>query len=80
MEHAGLDPDRVVVAGDTGNDASMFLEFDRGVVVANAKPELLELARDLGDDRVYCARKPYAAGVEEGLEHYGLLDGAAAAE
>lgn len=79
VEHAGLDPDRVVVAGDTGNDASMFLEFDRGVVVANAKPELLGLARDLGDGRVYCARKPYAAGVEEGLEHYGVLDGGASA-
>jgi sucrose-6F-phosphate phosphohydrolase len=75
VEHVGLDPERVVVAGDTGNDASMFIEFDKGVVVANAQPELLELARDLGDGRVYCARQPYAAGVEEGLEHYGLLDG-----
>jgi len=74
VEHVGLDPERVVVAGDTGNDASMFLEFDKGVVVANAKPELLELARDLGDSRVYCARQPYAAGVEEGLEHYGVLE------
>jgi len=75
VEHVDLDAERVVVAGDTGNDASMFLEFDKGVVVANAKPELLELARDLGDDRLYCARQPYAAGVEEGLEHYGVLDG-----
>jgi sucrose-6F-phosphate phosphohydrolase len=74
VEHVGLDPNRVVVAGDTGNDASMFLEFDRGVVVANAQPELLQLARQLPDRRVYCARQPYAAGVEEGLEHYGVLD------
>jgi sucrose-6F-phosphate phosphohydrolase len=79
VEHEGLDPERVVVAGDTGNDASMFLEFNRGVVVANAKPELLELARDLGDPRVYCAGQPYAAGVEEGLEHYGVLDGSVSA-
>jgi sucrose-6F-phosphate phosphohydrolase len=71
----GLDGDRVVVAGDTGNDASMFLEFERGVVVANAKPELLEFARQVVDGRVYCARQPYAAGVEEGLEHYGVLEG-----
>jgi sucrose-6F-phosphate phosphohydrolase len=75
VEHVGLDSERVVVAGDTGNDASMFLEFDKGVVVANAKPELLELAQDLGESRAYCARQPYAAGVEEGLEHYGVLDG-----
>lgn len=79
VEHEGLDPERVVVAGDTGNDASMFLEFEKGVVVANAKPELLELARDLGEGRVYCARQQYAAGVEEGLEHYGVLDGAVSA-
>jgi sucrose-6F-phosphate phosphohydrolase len=74
VEQQKLDPARVVVAGDTGNDASMFREFDKGVVVANAKPELLELARGLGQSRVYCARQPYAAGVEEGLEHYGVLD------
>jgi len=79
VEHVGLDPERVVVAGDTGNDASMFLEFGKGVVVANAKPELVELARDLGGSRAYCARQPYAAGVEEGLERYGVLDGAASA-
>jgi sucrose-6F-phosphate phosphohydrolase len=75
VAHLGLDSDRVVVAGDTGNDASMFLEFKRGVVVANAKPELLEFAQQVGDGRVYCARQPYAAGVEEGLDHYGVLAG-----
>jgi sucrose-6F-phosphate phosphohydrolase len=74
IEQQGLDPMRVVVAGDTGNDASMFLEFDEGVVVANAQPELLQLARELGEGRVYCARRPHAGGVEEGLEHYGVLD------
>ena len=76
VEQQGLQPEHVVVAGDTGNDASMFQEFGRGVVVANAKPELLGLARKLGEDRVFCASRPYAAGVEEGLEHYGVLDGA----
>ena len=73
VEQLGLDADRVVVAGDTGNDASMFQEFDRGVVVANAQPELKELADTLGADRVYRARQPYAAGVEEGLQQYGVL-------
>ncbi len=72
--HQGLDPDRVVVAGDTGNDASMFREFTRGVCVANAQPELLAACRALGDGRVYFARQPYAAGVEEGLVYFGVLD------
>jgi mannosylfructose-6-phosphate phosphatase len=74
IEQQGLDAERVVVAGDTGNDASMFVEFDHGVVVANAQPELLQLARELGEGRVYCAGLPHAGGVEEGLEHYGVLD------
>lgn len=71
--HLGLDSERVVVAGDTGNDASMFREFERGVVVANAQPELAALAGSMGDGRVYRASQPYAAGVEEGLERYGVL-------
>jgi sucrose-6F-phosphate phosphohydrolase len=68
-----LDAERVVVAGDTGNDASMFEEFGRGVAVANAQPELLELVQSLDGGRVYCAGLPYAAGVEEGLRYYGVL-------
>lgn len=74
VDQRGLSPDRVVVAGDTGNDATMFEEFHQGVVVANAQPELLDLAGRLGDQRVYRARLPHAAGVEEGLEHFGVLD------
>jgi sucrose-6F-phosphate phosphohydrolase len=73
VEHCGLSPDRVVVAGDTGNDATMFELFHKGVVVANAQPELVALAESLGDGRAYRARQPYAAGVEEGLEYFGVL-------
>jgi sucrose-6F-phosphate phosphohydrolase len=68
-----LDAEHVVVAGDTGNDATMFAEFRRGIVVANAQPELIKLAESLGDDAVYRARRPHAGGVEEGLEHFGVL-------
>ena len=75
-----LDAQRVVVAGDTGNDATMFEEFRRGVVVANAQAELLQLAESLPDDGVYLAQRPHAAGVEEGLEHFGVFDGCATPE
>jgi sucrose-6F-phosphate phosphohydrolase len=77
LDLQGLDPDRVVVAGDTNNDATMFEEFERGVVVANAQPELFELAFSLENDGVHFARRKYAAGVEEGLEFHGVLDGSA---
>lgn len=70
----GLDPSQVVVAGDTGNDASMFCEFDHGIVVANAQPELIAKCRSLSNGRVYFARQPFAAGVEEGLLHFAVLD------
>lgn len=74
IEHLGMDADRVVVAGDTGNDATMFKEFGRGVVVGNAKPELVELVKALGPGRAFRARKAYAAGVEEGLEYFGVFE------
>ncbi len=79
IELKHLDARRVVVAGDTGNDAAMFLEFDKCIAVANAKPELLAVTRALGEGRAYLAPKPYAAGVEAGLVHYGVLEGAGGA-
>jgi len=74
VEHLGLDTDHVVVAGDTGNDATMFEEFGRGVVVGNAQQELVVLAKSLGVERAFLARQAYAAGVEEGLEYFGVLE------
>jgi sucrose-6F-phosphate phosphohydrolase len=77
VEYKKLDAHHVVVAGDTGNDAAMFEEFPRGVVVANAQPELVRLAESSAGDRVYRARQPHAGGVEEGLEHFGVFGGGA---
>lgn len=63
--------DEVVVAGDTGNDASMFLvQGVRGIAVENAEPELLDA---LIDADAYRARGVCAAGVLEGLLHYGVI-------
>ncbi len=63
--------EEVVVAGDTGNDASMFLlPGVRGVAVENAQPELLDA---LIGSRSYRAQGFCAAGVLEGLCHYGVL-------
>jgi len=61
----------VVVAGDTGNDSSMFsVEGVHGIVVQNAQPELLEAT--LGHDRLFQARHIMADGVLEGLCHFGV--------
>lgn len=63
--------DAAVVAGDTGNDSSMFeVEQVRGIVPANAEPELLEAVSHLD---AYRARGDCAAGVIEGLIHHGVF-------
>ena len=61
----------VLVAGDTGNDSSMFrLPGVRGIIVDNAHPELFEATVDIP---VYTARDVMADGVLKGLLHYGVL-------
>lgn len=62
----------VVVAGDSGNDATMFQQGFRGIVVGNALPEL----RALAGPHVYHAAAPFAAGVLEGLAYWGAIDAA----
>ena len=66
----GVPLERVVVAGDSGNDADMLRCGARAVVVANYDPELEPV---LADASVYRARGAHAAGVLEGLEHFGAL-------
>lgn len=65
----GISPERVVVAGDSGNDLEMFVAPYKGVVVANAVPEL----RQKQGDYIYQAHAPHAAGVLEGLRFWQVL-------
>ena len=63
--------DEVIVAGDSGNDSSMFLlPGVRGIVVENAQPELHEAVVHLP---TFSATRAFADGVLEGLAHFGLL-------
>lgn len=59
----------VVVCGDAGNDLDMFTGANRGVVVGNHSPEM-EVLRERR--RVYFAAMPSAAGILEGLAHFGV--------
>lgn len=61
---------RVVVAGDTGNDADMLTCGARAILVANHSAEVAHLA---DDPRVFVARNNHAAGILEGLVHYGVI-------
>jgi len=63
--------DNVLVAGDTGNDSSMFLlPGARGIVVENAQPELFEAVVHLP---TFSADQVMADGVIEGLKHFGII-------
>lgn len=67
----GVSLDTVLVAGDTGNDASMFrLPGVRGIIVENALPELFEATVDVP---TYGSRQILADGVLDGLCHYGVV-------
>ncbi len=65
-----LAPERLLVAGDSGNDLDMLSGDTLGVVVGNHTDELEELR---GHPRIYFAEGTYAWGVLEGIDHYDFL-------
>jgi len=66
-QQLGFQPEEVIVCGDSGNDLAMFEQpAVRGVVVANAHPEL----KALRSERVYHAARAFAGGVLEGLRYW----------
>jgi sucrose-6-phosphatase len=71
ITRSGVDKTRVFTCGDSGNDLDMLQPCYCSAAVGNAQPELL---RSLSPG-VFRARGHYAAGVLEGLKHYGFLAG-----
>lgn len=70
-QHLGIAPEETIVAGDTGNDAGMFLVPGvRGILVANALPELIDATASA---ETYKSPQENAQGVIDGLRHYGAL-------
>lgn len=67
----GIPLAQVLVAGDSGNDTSMFQLADvRGVIVNNALPEL---RGEADGSNFHRARLSAADGVVEGLRHFAVL-------
>ncbi|MCA9040875.1 MAG: HAD-IIB family hydrolase [Planctomycetaceae bacterium] len=67
----GFSPERVLVSGDSGNDAGMLLGRTLGVVVGNHSRELKRLRNR---PRIYFAEASHAAGILEGIQYYHFLD------
>lgn len=65
----GLPLKNFLIAGDSGNDTEMLVGDTQAVVVGNHSPELEPLR---GLEQVYFAQGHYAAGILEGLTHYGF--------
>ena len=66
-----LAPSRVLVAGDSGNDAEMLSGDTLGVVVGNYSQELKRLKHR---PRIYFADGHHAKGILEGISYYQFLD------
>jgi sucrose-phosphate synthase len=65
-----LEPHRLLVAGDSGNDWDMLSGDTLGVVVSNHTPELERLR---GRNRVHFSKSAHARGILEGIDWYDFL-------
>ncbi|WP_199336911.1 sucrose-phosphate phosphatase [Oscillatoria sp. FACHB-1407] len=67
-----LSPAQTVVCGDSGNDRALFSMGDeRGIIVGNAMPELLQWHKSNPKPHHYLANARCAGGILEGLHHFG---------
>jgi sucrose-6F-phosphate phosphohydrolase len=69
QKQLAISAEQVVVAGDSGNDVEMFVAPFRGIIVANADGDLKRLT----GPHIFKATLPHAAGLLEGLRHWGVL-------
>jgi sucrose-6F-phosphate phosphohydrolase len=67
--------EQTVVCGDSGNDIALFAAGnERGIIVGNARPELLQWHnQNLAENR-YLAKNNCSGGILEGLKHFGFLE------
>lgn len=70
LEHWGLEPARVVAAGDSANDLSMLEREWRAIVVGNGHQALGALR---ANPNVFFAQRKHAAGILEGLRALAFL-------
>lgn len=71
VEMLSLPSERVLVAGDTLNDLSLFETAFRGVAVGNSEPALVEAIVEL--ELVHHSALPGCAGIADAIDHFGFL-------
>lgn len=67
----GIPLDRILVAGDSGNDIEMLLGNTLAVVVGNYSNELEHLKNE---QRIYFSKEKFAKGIIDGIKYYNFLD------
>ncbi|HLO87700.1 MAG TPA: sucrose-phosphate phosphatase [Nostocaceae cyanobacterium] len=74
-ENLEIDVEQTVACGDSGNDIALFADRkEKGIIVGNAKQELLEWHNANPNPNRYLAKAKFAAGIEEGLRYFGFLE------
>ncbi len=71
VEHLGIDRERVLVAGDTLNDLSMYHQGFKGVCVGESEQALLDGTREL--PLVLHAGQPGCGGILEAISYFAYL-------
>ncbi len=66
----GIPLTNIMVCGDSGNDLEMLRGETCGVVVGNYSKELEPLK---GLRKLYFSKQEYAAGIIDGIAHYGFI-------
>lgn len=67
--------EQTVVCGDSGNDIALFaVGNERGIIVGNARKELLKWHNEYPADHRYLAQDFCAGGILEGLKYFGFLE------
>lgn len=72
-QQLGFEPAQTLVCGDSGNDIALFAAGEeRGVIVGNARSELLLWHRNHPSQHRYLAQGHCTAGILEGLKYFGF--------
>jgi len=70
-DHWDIPLEHILVAGGSGADEDMMRGKTLAVVVANRHDEELSELMDM--ERVYFAKKPFAGGIVEAIDHYDFF-------
>jgi sucrose-6-phosphatase len=73
-QYLDIDVTQTIASGDSGNDIALFdNREEKGIIVGNARPELLKWHQQNPNPNRYLAKSEFAAGVEEGLVFFGFI-------